>query len=105
MRLVPRPADSRPRQEALSARHVLAGWLSLIAGDHGWNAETVAHRADSDTEPARAILDGDVIVTPAPVLDSVLRRLERRPTWRRRFFPTARREHDGVEHRRASAAC
>ena len=74
-----RPADGQSRQDALSARHMLAGWISLIAEDHSWDAEAVAQLAGIDTEQARAILDGVVILTPAPVLDSILRRLERRP--------------------------
>lgn len=74
-----RPADGKTRQDALAARYMLANWISLVAEDHGWDAETVARLAEIDPEQARAILDGVVILTPAPVLDHILRRLERRP--------------------------
>ncbi len=63
-----RPADGQSRQDALSARHMLAGWISLIPEDHSWDAEAGARHPGRRRDPA-----------PAPVLDSILCRLERRP--------------------------
>ena len=73
------PADGTPRHDALAARYMLANWIALIAEDHGWDAEAVARLAHIAPEEACAILDGAVVMTPAPMLDDVLRHLERRP--------------------------
>ena len=49
-----RPADGKPRHDALAARYMLANWITLIAEDHSWDAGTVARLAEIDPEQARA---------------------------------------------------
>ncbi|HEY0836854.1 MAG TPA: hypothetical protein VGE72_23285 [Azospirillum sp.] len=61
----------------LRQKHALANWITLIADDRGLGAEAVARMTGIDPQQAEAILDGVVIGTPLPILDRVLRTLER----------------------------
>lgn len=70
--------DSMGDPGLLHQKNALAGWIALIADDHGLGADGLAVAAGIDRELAAAILGGTVMGVPLAVLDRTLRTLEKR---------------------------
>lgn len=63
----------------LHQKNTLAGWITLIADEHGLGADGLALAVGIDRELALAILGGTVMGVPLALLDRTLRALENRP--------------------------